>query len=153
MLKKIIKLLLIIICMVTIFMFSSDNREASTKKSDGVIVHISEAILGRKLTDYEKINYIDKYVLLVRKGAHFSIYFLLGLFVISFFKEFMVINRKTFLLTVIFVFLYACSDEIHQLFVPGRSCEVLDVLIDTCGGGFAAFCYMFFNRIRRIYYE
>ncbi|MCX5700653.1 MAG: VanZ family protein [Candidatus Omnitrophica bacterium] len=30
-------------------------------------------------------------------------------------------------------FLYAISDEIHQLFVPGRSCSVLDILIDTVG--------------------
>ena len=29
--------------------------------------------------------------------------------------------------------LYACTDEFHQHFVPGRSCEVRDVLIDTAG--------------------
>ena len=29
--------------------------------------------------------------------------------------------------------LYAVSDEIHQLFVPGRSCELRDVFIDSLG--------------------
>jgi VanZ family protein len=29
--------------------------------------------------------------------------------------------------------LYAASDEFHQLFVPGRSGEVKDVLIDSAG--------------------
>lgn len=25
------------------------------------------------------------------------------------------------------------TDEVHQLFVPGRSCQVTDMLIDSCG--------------------
>ncbi|MEY4385054.1 MAG: hypothetical protein RLY20_337 [Verrucomicrobiota bacterium] len=32
------------------------------------------------------------------------------------------------------VFLYACTDEIHQIFVPGRGAAFLDVLLDTLGG-------------------
>ena len=34
---------------------------------------------------------------------------------------------------LIFCFIYACTDEFHQLFVMGRSCEMRDVLIDTLG--------------------
>ena len=29
--------------------------------------------------------------------------------------------------------LYAISDEIHQLFIPGRSCQITDICIDTLG--------------------
>ena len=29
--------------------------------------------------------------------------------------------------------LYAVTDEVHQYFVPGRSCELRDALIDACG--------------------
>ncbi|HTB85884.1 MAG TPA: VanZ family protein [Candidatus Sulfotelmatobacter sp.] len=32
------------------------------------------------------------------------------------------------------VFLYAASDEFHQVFVPTRTALVSDVMIDTCGG-------------------
>ena len=32
------------------------------------------------------------------------------------------------------VFLYGASDEIHQAFVPNRTAQVSDVLIDTLGG-------------------
>ena len=32
------------------------------------------------------------------------------------------------------VFLYAASDELHQVFVPTRTAHVTDVLIDTTGG-------------------
>jgi VanZ family protein len=42
--------------------------------------------------------------------------------------------KQVIIITIIFVFLYACSDEIHQLFVPGREGAIRDVIIDTCGG-------------------
>jgi VanZ family protein len=32
------------------------------------------------------------------------------------------------------VFAYACVDEFHQLFVPGRGPSAYDVLLDTLGG-------------------
>lgn len=35
-------------------------------------------------------------------------------------------------------FLYACTDEIHQIFVPGRSAQFRDILIDTLGASFGA---------------
>jgi VanZ family protein len=44
------------------------------------------------------------------------------------------------------VFLYACSDEIHQLFVPNRSGELLDVLLDTFGGSLGVLSISFFKR-------
>ena len=37
-------------------------------------------------------------------------------------------------LAILFVFLYACTDEFHQLFIEGRSGRFRDVLIDTAGG-------------------
>lgn len=45
-------------------------------------------------------------------------------------------NSNRILISVVLAFTYACSDEIHQLFVPGRSGEFRDVCIDTCGASF-----------------
>ena len=36
-------------------------------------------------------------------------------------------------------FLYSISDEIHQMFIDGRSSEKFDVLIDTIGSSFGVF--------------
>ena len=47
------------------------------------------------------------------------------------------------------VLLYACSDEIHQTFVAGRSGEVLDVLIDTVGGSLATILYYLIYRRKK----
>ena len=131
----------------TIFFFSSDEKNASDKKSDGVIVSVTEKIIGKKLNSKEKRYYIDKFVRPVRKSAHFTIYLLLGLLFTSLLKEYNIIDKRCIIYTLIFVFLYACSDEIHQLFVAGRSGEILDVLIDTSGGMVGSVFYkLIFNR-------
>ena len=145
--KKIIKICLVVLCMVTIFFFSSDEADASTKKSDGLIIRTSEMLLGRKLNNSEKLKYTSKYFKPIRKSAHFTIYLLLGLLFTSLLKEYNIIDKRCIIYTLIFVFLYACSDEIHQLFVAGRSGEILDVLIDTSGGMVGSVFYkLIFNR-------
>ena len=149
MLKKAIKLILIIVCMITIFMFSSDNAEKSTKKSDGVIIKISELVLNKKLTTKEKEHLTSKYITPVRKSAHFIIYFTLGLLVLSYIKEFTPNNTKAFIISIEIVFLYALSDELHQLFVPGRSGEILDILIDTSGAVISNIIYIGISKWRK----
>lgn len=42
-------------------------------------------------------------------------------------------NLKSYAIAWAFSVAYAASDEIHQLFVPGRACMPLDVLIDSSG--------------------
>jgi VanZ family protein len=43
-------------------------------------------------------------------------------------------NRRLYLfLAVIFCLIYAASDEMHQLFVPGRCCDFYDFLTDSAG--------------------
>ena len=148
MIRKTIKLILIVLCMVTIFLFSQEKAEESSEKSDGLIIKITEFVKGRPLTEKEKDEYLEKFVTPVRKSAHFTIYFLLGLFIISYIKEYKVITNKEVLITILVVFLYACSDEIHQIFVPGRSGEIRDILIDTLGGSLSSSLYFLIYKIR-----
>ena len=69
---------------------------------------------------------------LVRKAAHMSEYailaILLGLTIREYKKE------PWLLLALTATAAYAATDEFHQLFVPGRSGQLKDVLIDTAGG-------------------
>ncbi|MDD5888628.1 MAG: VanZ family protein [bacterium] len=149
MLKKIIKLSLVIVWMFLIFSFSSDTGKASTKKSDGVIISTVQFFKGRELTAKEKEKYINFLVVPVRKGAHFLVYFILAILIISFLNEFMDINKKCLFLALFLAFLYACSDEIHQLMVAGRSGQVSDVLLDTFSAGCGIICYRLFYKKRR----
>ncbi|MBR4978970.1 MAG: VanZ family protein, partial [Clostridia bacterium] len=71
---------------------------------------------------------------MVRKGAHFILFMLLGLFfclaLTSFLSKH---NYFTFLISVAFCAIYAGTDEFHQYFVEGRGAEFSDVLIDVSG--------------------
>ena len=153
MIRKIVKFMMILLCMGTIFFLSSDTATSSSKKSNYVIVRMTESFFRRKLNSQEKKYYKRHLVKIVRKTAHFSLYFLLGLLVLSFSLEYIEFSWKPILVTILFVFIYACSDEIHQLFIPGRSGELFDVFIDTCGGFFSVIVYNCYYKVRRRYYE
>lgn len=148
MLKKIIKFILIVIWAGIIFMFSADNSIESTKKSDSVVIKIVEPLFGKRFTN-GKDKCFDMWVLFVRKGAHFLVYLILGILLISFIEEYRVINYKSLLLAIFLAFLYACSDEVHQLFVNGRSGEARDVLLDTIGASVGCLIYYEFYKLRR----
>lgn len=137
--------------MLTIFMFSSENDVKSSNRSDGLIIRTTEFVLNRKLTTFEKEIYVSRYVGIVRKSTHFTLYYILGLTFILFLSEYDLNNKKLLLFTILFVFIYACSDECHQLFVSGRSGEVLDVLIDTFGGTVSSILYLKFRVRRRLH--
>ncbi len=152
MIKKVLKGLLVVICMITIFYFSSDNGDRSSYKSDNVILEVSSFFGVHHLSKQEKDVLIDTFVVPVRKTAHFAIYFILGITVVSFFREFSIPIRKLLLLSIFLAFLYACSDEIHQLFVPGRSGQFIDVLLDTCGAsvGVGLYVLLFRKKIKEV---
>ena len=135
--------------MTSIFVFSSDNGEESTKKSDGVIVSFAKIFVGHNIEKKEQEKLIARYVSFVRKGAHFTIYFILGLSLISLVKEYRIIDKKSIIIALIIACLYSISDEIHQLFVPGRDGKALDVLIDSIGSLTGIYLYYIFYKIRR----
>mgnify|MGYP002627328188 CR=1 FL=1 len=132
--SRIIFILLTLIVMVIIFMFSSENSDDSSDTSGG----ITEFIIRIFNRDFSSLSYerqevlFDLYEHIIRKIAHFTIFMSLG-----FCSSCAAGKRKIFslksLLVLTFCFLYACSDEIHQLFVPGRAGMLKDVFIDTSG--------------------
>lgn len=147
MIRKVIKIILVLLWMVMIFLLSNEEAVKSSKKSDGLIIKSVELFTGKSLSDQEKEKVLKYLVFPVRKCAHLSLYLILGILVISLLRGYMVINTKLVLLSLLICFLYACSDEIHQLFVPGRSGEARDVLIDTLGACLGvSFYYLVFRK-------
>lgn len=117
--RYILMLLIIVVCCM-IFSFSNDVGEKSSKKSSSIsyfIVSIKYKNLTELQTKY-KANYVEQ---IIRKVAHFSIYALLGILIISCLVTFKGRLINKFNIAVILSFIYACSDEFHQKFVPGRS--------------------------------
>jgi VanZ family protein len=47
-----------------------------------------------------------------------------------------------FAITLYFVVFYGTTDEFHQSFVLGRSCDLNDLMADTIGGAMASLIYL-----------
>ena len=120
--------------MVTIFVFSSEDADTSSQTSSS-LTKVAVTIIDKNYyheppAKQQEIWYQASFI--VRKLAHFSIYAVLG-----FCASVAAGRRRLFTLrslgTVVFGFLYALSDEFHQSFSAGRSCEFRDMMIDTGG--------------------
>lgn len=131
-----------------IFGFSSQVAEDSKKASSGVIRKVVDIIdFNNKLTEDEVEKIVADLSFIVRKAAHFSAYALLGALIFLLAGEYNLHRKKSFLVSVIVSFLYACSDEFHQTFVKGRSGELRDVVIDTLGAIFGCTVIVLFKLI------
>jgi len=129
--------------MLMIFLFSAkpaDNSNESSKTIANLVLNISVSfnIIDEPLQETEREYTLDKINHVVRKMAHFMEFAVLAATV-----EFhnWIHKRKgvhLILLSIGITVLYAVSDEFHQLFVPGRSGEVKDVLIDSAGASTGA---------------
>ena len=120
--------------MILIFIFSAQDADESSKTSSRCTkyaVRIFYSDYDSQPPEIQKEMW-DKTSFMIRKAAHFSIYTLLGLC-----ASFAVGKRKLFTMkslgVILFGFTYAASDEFHQKFVKGRSCEFRDMMIDTGG--------------------
>lgn len=130
MLKKIIYLICIVLCLITIFMFSSEDSKESN--------NTSKEIIDKSVTTYENVTKKDvdnKKVVKtlnypVRKCAHYTIYLILGIFVYLYMSTTKLDNKV--IISIVFCLICAIFDETHQMFT-GRTSKVLDVLIDTLG--------------------
>ena len=88
-----------------IFLLSNEEAVKSSKKSDGLIIKSVELFTGKSLSDQEKEKVLKYLVFPVRKCAHLSLYLILGILVISLLREYMVINTKLVLLSLLICFL------------------------------------------------
>ncbi len=129
-LKKIITIILILLWMVLVFYLSNQVADDSSKLSGGItrkILEILHILDGKTLEQQAIIETI------VRKLAHFCLYTLGGILVLLHINLYKISYKRKVIISWIFGTIYAISDEIHQLFIPGRSGEIRDVCIDSLG--------------------
>ena len=129
-------LILTLGCCLLIFLNSAADSEVSGKQSGT----ITEALAPVVIPNYDQLSPGEqKLGSLVRKAGHCLEFMALGLCSFSFCLTFRKKNDRqgrlflAFLSALAFSVLYAVSDEIHQIFVPGRACEFEDVVTDTMG--------------------
>ncbi len=134
--RNIIFIIALVLWMLVIFCFSAQPSNDSQNTSD-IFTRIAQHIFYpdfKSLSEAEQLAVMSNLSFLVRKTAHFTAYALLGVLA---FVNAMSTTKISQPLKPIFAFvfcaLYALSDEIHQYFVPGRSCQFRDVCIDSSG--------------------
>ena len=129
-------ILITIIILICNIIFGFSNQDGTQSKGvSGKVARILIEIQPRykEIDEIKKEELIEKYQKFVSKGAHFSIYAVLGMSITGLMCTYKLTNKKRIYISLIFGILYACSDEIHQIFIEGRSAQVTDVLIDTLG--------------------
>lgn len=120
--------LLVIGIMATVFFFSSQSGGESNHLSQGILKHILSFF--QISVDPPKL---DQYNLVLRKIAHFSLYFLLGTGAMGFLLTTPLKKRYCIILSILFCVLFAATDEYHQFLLGTRNGNVIDVLLDTMG--------------------
>lgn len=123
---------LLLLLMIGIFCLSAQPADESTATSSQFCTLAAKLLFS----DYAlwdaatQTKVVEGLSFIVRKTAHFSEYALMG------FLWYIWLKHKRWNMPIAFgaTALYAITDEFHQSFVPGRSCELRDVLVDSSGG-------------------
>ena len=116
---------LIILTLALIWGHSLLGREASTEES-GFVMELLEPVLEMVVGEGNVTEF------LVRKLAHFTEFFVLGLELLTFFAYRKPLFPQAFLLALTHGFFAAFLDETIQIF-SGRGPMIQDVWLDVCG--------------------
>ena len=95
---------------------------------------VQKIYTNKQTVENNKIIKKNKYDQKIRKIAHVTEFAILNIFFINLIYQLKEkFKLKYLIISIILTFIYACTDEIHQIFVQGRTSSFIDVLIDTTG--------------------
>lgn len=134
--KRFLYLIPVVIWMIFIFYMSGKTGQESSGQSGKISLFITNLLEKvRQDPAQEMQNLQDILELVIRKAAHMTEYAIL--FLLSYLATVKIsMSQSRFYnrsIAVLISLLYACSDEMHQLLVPGRSGRMIDVGIDMAG--------------------
>lgn len=127
--------ILTVLWMILIFSFSAKPADESSQMSLSVGRIIANIFIPdfEEWSDTEQEEFVVRIDHPVRKCAHASEYAVLGVLLVGTIGNYGIKGRRLMGYTLVIGIAYAASDEFHQLFVPGRSCQITDVMIDSAG--------------------
>ncbi|MBQ7574621.1 MAG: VanZ family protein [Clostridia bacterium] len=135
--RRIIFTLTTLLLMLSSFGFSNQDASVSGRLSRGILAKTAEVEIFNDVPYSKKADFVRNSDHITRKLAHFTEYTLLGISLYLMLSAWLLRSKKLpYYLTLILAFLYASTDEVHQIFVSGRGPQFGDVLIDTSGALF-----------------
>lgn len=126
--RKDVAIILTIIWMIVIFYLSHQPAKTSSELSSTLLEIVLTFLSVLPISFDPELLHI-----FIRKLAHFSAYFILGMLVYHSVYLFCKHENRSIIVAITISIIYAISDEFHQTFIPGRSGEFRDVLIDSFG--------------------
>ena len=141
---KIFNIILIVVWIITVFMFSGQKGEDSSNTS-GTFRELSIRIFIGEIVGINSpiLQMLEN---IIRKLAHYTIYTIGGFLIMNYAYTTDNILKYKILYSICFGIGYAITDEIHQFFVPGRSARFFDVGIDSLGVITGVFIYLILRR-------
>jgi VanZ family protein len=142
----------VLLWLVLIFYLSSQpavESDGLSKKVTKIIIEKVGRLVPLDSETSTTADLVARFNHVVRKFAHFGIYFILGVLVLNALRRSGIRGFRGFIFSLVFCILYAISDEVHQLFVPGRGAQVSDVLIDSLGAFLGIGMYKMVRKIKK----
>ncbi len=140
-----------ILWMMMIFNLSAQPAGESdilSRKTVEIIIQTVNRVISIEGDDIQFIENVDGFHHLVRKYAHFLVYLVLSILLMNALERSRVFGRRIILFSLGICVLYAVTDELHQFFVPGRSGQLTDILIDISGAVLGVVLYQISIGIR-----
>jgi len=161
---KVLSWVSVVIWLAVIFLFSAQPAEESNGVSTGIVQILASVVNMVYPLDMESgasLIFMEQLNGALRTCAHGTVYLILAMLVLNALRLSSLkgatgatgsrgskysIGFREFLLTMAFCVLYAVTDEIHQLFVPGRACELFDILVDSSGALLGNLLFFLFKK-------
>lgn len=145
--KRRIYLASALVWMGVIFYMSNQPAVVSSNQSGEIIKILSNLPIIGNVVNY--MVEIDVAQFIIRKCAHMFSYCMLAvLWFMAIYDESKRV-RNVVLISFAISVIYACTDEFHQLFIPGRSGEIRDVMVDSIGAMIGLFIVVLVKKFIR----
>lgn len=144
---------LAIVWMCVIFAFSAQTKEESSAVSESFsyrVVSSTNFFFHLDMDDARVREIADAIEGFVRKAAHMTEYGILSVLLYIWIGQWSMSFLRRWGTAFGAATVYAATDEIHQLFVAGRSGRFTDVCIDGLGAGLGIFVFVLLVRIVRL---
>ena len=141
---------LAIVWMCVIFAFSAQTKEESSAVSESFsyrVVSSTNFFFHLDMDDARVREIADAIEGFVRKAAHMTEYGILSVLLYIWIGQWSMRLLRRLGTAFGAATVYAATDEIHQLFVAGRSGRFTDVCIDGLGAGLGIFVFILLVRI------
>ena len=128
------------------FLFSNMTSNDSNSRSKDIIrkgVVIVDKVFHKNMDKDNIERIVIKLNYPFRKICHFTEYFILSILILLSLRLGNISINKSIIITFIFCLIFSISDEIHQMFIDGRSPLILDCFIDILGCSLFLLIYYF----------